>query len=515
MADIVPPPPQPPEPQPSQASIIATALNPYANVNLDEARKLRDQYGQELKDTRGALSKAQGSRQSITERNLAAIDESIEGLKNSRYTGAVALNPAVSAAMAAGFLRTTPGVTSNFSNELGNAMGNAAPVIGNLEKSGRDSFALLAELQRKRGEFEAEPLKEEQTQLREREKTEMANLKEAEKALTRAPAGVPTAKDDEKAKLAREAMAQKIIADARNRAAEITKDKMNSDTGVRFNVTDTDKIRKYLIWDQIREHNLSHPPGSIGHIDPAPYKMEKTEEDEARQLADKAVPSDDGKHRDYAEYERSLKPGETKLSKPDWEAQNAAHKAVTVERAKELLNSENALDTTVATVAQLKETAEKLLHHPGLSGVTGNLYGVELNQGTNPDEVAALALIKQIQSIEFLKALPNMKGFGQLTEAEGAKLQASQNALARRMSTGDFRTELQAIVDRANRLEGRLRERLAEKERKSGSGPAPAKPSGGGKGSGPGGAWAIGDRWTDPAGRKLIVGPDGQWKPDE
>jgi hypothetical protein len=108
-----------------------------------------------------------------------------------------------------------------------------------------------------------------------------------------------------------------------------------------------------------------------------------------------------------------------------------------------------------------------------------------------------------------------MKGFGQLTEAEGAKLQASQNALARRMSTGDFRTELQAIVDRANRLEGRLRERLAEKERKSGSGPAPAKPSGGGKGSGPGGAWAIGDRWTDPAGRKLIVGPDGQWKPDE
>jgi hypothetical protein len=147
-----------------------------------------------LKDYRGALSKTreqiagvQANRGDVTQRNLAAIDEAIQGLKASRQTGPIAFDPAVSAAMSAGFLKTTPGVAGNFMSELGSAMGNAAPVIGNLEKNNRDSFAILADLQRKRGEFEAEPLKEREANLQKTSDQTLKMIEQLEAAGVKSP----------------------------------------------------------------------------------------------------------------------------------------------------------------------------------------------------------------------------------------------------------------------------------------------------------------------------------------
>jgi hypothetical protein len=147
-----------------------------------------------LKDYRGALSKTreqiagvQANRGDVTQRNLAAIDEAIAGLKASRQTGPIAFDPAVSAAMSAGFLKTTPGVAGNFMSELGSAMGNAAPVIGNLDKNNRDSFAILADLQRKRGEFEAEPLKEREANLQKTSDQTLKMIEQLEAAGVKSP----------------------------------------------------------------------------------------------------------------------------------------------------------------------------------------------------------------------------------------------------------------------------------------------------------------------------------------
>ena len=464
MADTPPATPTETPPQNPNLAVIAAAMNPYATVNLDEAKKLKEQYAGELSTTRGALSQASGRRDEITARNLRAIDESIQGLKDAR-TGTYGLDPAVTAALAAGLLKPSGG--GGFLAELGQGMANAAPVIAGLQTKDRDSYALLAELQRKRGDFEAEPIKDDMTELRAREKLEMANLKEAEKALTRAPPGTgPAAK--EKIDLAKKKLIEGIIARAQTDADKATTGMMHADIGKTLSITDKQKIQKYLALEAVKDHNRRTKEGSDDWIDPAQFAMTEPEIAEAVALADKAVPDDKGQHRDYNEYLRTTTDKPPK-SKPEWEAQNAAHKTVTVKRAEELLASENALDSTLATTATLKEVAEKLLTHPGLNGITGNLRGSESYPGMGNDEVSAIALYKQLKSIEFLKALPNMKGFGQLTEAEGAKLQASQNALERRMSTDGFRAELQAIVDRANKLEARLRERHAEKERKAGA----------------------------------------------
>jgi hypothetical protein len=140
------------------------AVVDYGGVDKEAADALAAKYRKQSDQTRGALSSVMNERQDVTSRNLAAIDEAITGLKNSR-TGYMGSDPAVSAAMSAGFLKGTPGVASNYATELGSAMANAAPVIAGLENKDRDSFQILADLQRKRGEFEQEPLVEKQKYL--------------------------------------------------------------------------------------------------------------------------------------------------------------------------------------------------------------------------------------------------------------------------------------------------------------------------------------------------------------
>jgi len=56
-------------------------------------------------------------------------------------------------------LRTTPGVASNFGNELGSGLASAVPAISNSRMQDRDFWTKIAELQAQRGTLASLPAK--------------------------------------------------------------------------------------------------------------------------------------------------------------------------------------------------------------------------------------------------------------------------------------------------------------------------------------------------------------------
>jgi hypothetical protein len=240
-------------------SSIVIPIDPQT-VDAEKAAALQKQYGAELEKTRGALSQVQGQRQDVTTRNLGAIDEAIQGLKNSRQTGPLAFDPAVSAAMSAGFLKTTPGVAGNFMTELGSAMGNAAPVIANKLGRDRDSFQILADLQAKRGEFEAKPLQEQQKTLEEREKEQATGLRTVEQAALKGATASERAAakaDSDKAKL--DLNQQKLLEAMHNNARADMQAMLKGKEDV--SPPDQDLLRRWHLEQHINTHNAQ--PGAI------------------------------------------------------------------------------------------------------------------------------------------------------------------------------------------------------------------------------------------------------------
>lgn len=254
------------------SGVLAT-IDPYSNVDKTAAEKLAGQYRTDLGQTRGALSGLQTQRQDVTTRNLQAIDEAITGIKNSRTTGMLALDPAVSASLAAGFLKTTPGVAGNFLGELGNAMGAAAPVIGNKQQRDRDAFALLAELHRKRGEYEAQPIIEQQKALEEREKAQETGLRTVEAAGLRGTTqgDRDKLKADAKAEADRNKLMEAIQNNARADVEMIRKNKED------IAAPDLELLHRYYQNQRIAEHNRNATAGVPQLVPP-----QMTQEDKDR-----------------------------------------------------------------------------------------------------------------------------------------------------------------------------------------------------------------------------------------
>lgn len=113
-------------------------------------------------------------------------------------------------------------------------------------------------------------------------------------------------------------------------------------------------------------------------------------------------------------------------------------------------------------VDNMLNTIERIKKNPSLDDVLGSIEGAMPAMATSwadDEEADAIALIETLGSQAFLSQLPNIKGMGQLSNAEGDKLQAALQNLRRNQSEKQFRTSL----DEASRLLIKARENVSRR----------------------------------------------------
>lgn len=136
-----------------------------------------------------------------------------------------------------------------------------------------------------------------------------------------------------------------------------------------------------------------------------------------------------------------------------------------------------ALSGTMAALQARYEDAARLYAAPGLNWITGRFGpALELDRRSPTAEAAlpgsgrnALALHDQVAGGAFLAGLQQLKdaskngasGLGQVTEVEGAKVQASMAALRLSQDLASYRKNLAIYIKRIEELAQRLNERAA------------------------------------------------------
>ncbi len=109
-----------------------------------------------------------------------------------------------------------------------------------------------------------------------------------------------------------------------------------------------------------------------------------------------------------------------------------------------------------ANIDNMLNTVERIKRNPSLSDVVGSIEG-RLPVIFSDEAADATALIETLGSQAFLAQIPNIKGMGALSNAEGEKLQAALQNLSRVQSAKQFRANL----DEASRLLKKGRENLS------------------------------------------------------
>lgn len=98
---------------------------------------------------------------------------------------------------------------------------------------------------------------------------------------------------------------------------------------------------------------------------------------------------------------------------------------------------------SVVSVDRMIRSIDELSNHPGLEGTVGFSVGQRFIPGT--DAASFDARLETLKSQAFLPMVAQLKGMGQLSDAEGKKLTAAIGALDNRMSEKEFRASLQEI----------------------------------------------------------------------
>ena len=109
------------------------------------------------------------------------------------------------------------------------------------------------------------------------------------------------------------------------------------------------------------------------------------------------------------------------------------------------------------SIDNMLNTIERIKKNPSLNDVVGSIEG-RLPVVFSDEAADATALIETLGSQAFLAQIPNIKGMGALSNAEGEKLQAALQNLGRVQSEKQFRTSL----DEAGRLLKKGRENLSK-----------------------------------------------------
>ena len=108
------------------------------------------------------------------------------------------------------------------------------------------------------------------------------------------------------------------------------------------------------------------------------------------------------------------------------------------------------------SIDNMLNTIERIKKNPSLNDVVGSIEG-RLPAVVSDTAADAIALIDTLGSQAFLAQIPNIKGMGALSNAEGEKLQAALQNLGRVQSESQFR----ASLDEAGRLLKKGRENLS------------------------------------------------------
>lgn len=98
-------------------------------------------------------------------------------------------------------------------------------------------------------------------------------------------------------------------------------------------------------------------------------------------------------------------------------------------------------------IDNMLNTTDRILSNKSLNDVIGSLEGrmPEASSMLDDEESDAIALINTLGSQAFLSQLPNIKGMGQLSNAEGDKLQSALQNLGRGQSEKQFKTNLSEV----------------------------------------------------------------------
>lgn len=113
-----------------------------------------------------------------------------------------------------------------------------------------------------------------------------------------------------------------------------------------------------------------------------------------------------------------------------------------------------------SSIDNMLNTVERIKANKSLGDVVGSFEGrlpAVVTSGLDDEEADAIALIETLGSQAFLAQIPNIKGMGALSNAEGEKLQSALQNLGRAQSEKQFRANL----DEAARLLNKGRESLA------------------------------------------------------
>ena len=127
------------------------------------------------------------------------------------------------------------------------------------------------------------------------------------------------------------------------------------------------------------------------------------------------------------------------------------------------------VEAGAGNIDNMLNTIQRITKNPSLNSVIGSLEGKDyypntllgtLNPGGDGDERAdAIRLIETLGSQAFLSQIPNIKGMGALSNAEGEKLQAAFQNLSRAQSEKQFKETLNEATRLLNKGRNTLEKR--------------------------------------------------------
>lgn len=127
------------------------------------------------------------------------------------------------------------------------------------------------------------------------------------------------------------------------------------------------------------------------------------------------------------------------------------------------------VESAASNIDNMLNTIERIKKNPSLDSVVGSMEGRSLYPnatlgtmnpfGDGDERSDAIALIETLGSQAFLSQIPNIKGMGALSNAEGEKLQAAFQNLSRAQSEKQFR----ATLDEATRLLNKGRDTVSKR----------------------------------------------------
>ena len=102
-------------------------------------------------------------------------------------------------------------------------------------------------------------------------------------------------------------------------------------------------------------------------------------------------------------------------------------------------------ESGAASIDNMLNTIERIKNNPQLDNVVGSFEGrmPAAASAMDDEESDAIALIETLGSQAFLAQIPNIKGMGALSNAEGEKLQSALQSLSRAQSEKQFRANLE------------------------------------------------------------------------